>query len=310
MEVMNVGALFGTDGVRGIANIELTPEMAFDLGRAGSFVLARQQGESRPRIMVGRDTRVSGDMLEAALIAGICATGADVLTLGIIPTPAVAYLTQQYQASCGIVISASHNPVQDNGIKFFGSNGYKLPDEIEDEIEKLVLKGTQDLPRPQGDEVGRVYHVEEALNRYISFIENCYGEKSDLSNLTIVVDCANGASYQAAPRLWRRLGARIVPINDQPNGININDRCGSTYTEGLKRAVIEYKADLGIAYDGDADRCIAVDERGNELDGDYIMAICALDMQRQGRMNQAGIVATVMSNIGLDIALRLSLIHI
>ncbi|HHW62250.1 MAG TPA: phosphoglucosamine mutase [Syntrophomonadaceae bacterium] len=299
-----MGALFGTDGVRGIANIELTPEMAFDLGRAGSFVLARQQGESRPRIMVGRDTRVSGDMLEAALIAGICATGADVLTLGIIPTPAVAYLTQQYQASCGIVISASHNPVQDNGIKFFGSNGYKLPDEIEDEIEKLVLKGTQDLPRPQGDEVGRVYHVEEALNRYISFIENCYGEKSDLSNLTIVVDCANGASYQAAPRLWRRLGARIVPINDQPNGININDRCGSTYTEGLKRAVIEYKADLGIAYDGDADRCIAVDERGNELDGDYIMAICALDMQRQGRMNQAGIVATVMSNIGLDIALR------
>lgn len=299
-----MGALFGTDGVRGIANIELTPEMAFDLGRAGSYVLARQQGKSRPRIMVGRDTRVSGDMLESALVAGICSTGADVLILGIIPTPAVAYLTQQYQASCGIVISASHNPVQDNGIKFFGSNGYKLPDEVEAEIEKLVLEGTQDLSRPQGDEVGRVYHVEEGLNRYINFIDNCYEEKSDLSNLTIVVDCANGASYQAAPRLWRRLGARIVPINDQPNGININDRCGSTYTEGLKRAVIEYKADLGIAYDGDADRCIVVDERGNELDGDYIMAICALDMQRRGRMNQAGIVATVMSNIGLDIALR------
>lgn len=299
-----MGVLFGTDGVRGVANVELTPEMAFDLGRAGSYVLAKQDGGSRPRIMVGRDTRVSGDMLEAALVAGICSTGADVLTLGVIPTPAVAYLTQEYKASCGIVISASHNPVGDNGIKFFGPTGYKLPDEIEEEIENLVLAGTRDLSRPSGGEVGRVYDVEEGLNRYISFLTSCYEEKTDLSDLTIVVDCANGASYQAAPRMWRRLGARMITINDHPNGVNINDRCGSTHTESLKRAVVEYKADLGIAYDGDADRCIAVDERGNELDGDFVMVICGLDMQRRGRMHKAGVAATVMSNIGLDIALR------
>lgn len=299
-----MGILFGTDGVRGIANLELTPELAFDLGRAGSYVLASQDSSSRPRIMVGKDTRVSGDMLEAALVAGICSTGADVLTVGVIPTPAVAYLTQKYEASCGIVISASHNPVQDNGIKFFGPNGYKLPDEIEAEIERLVLEGTKDLSRPQGKEIGRVYNVEEALNRYLFFLAACYSEKEDLNNITIVVDCANGAAYEAGPKMWRRLGAKVISINDKPNGLNINDRCGSTYTESLKKAVIQYKADIGIAYDGDADRCIAIDERGNEMDGDHIMVICALDMRRRGVLKPASVVATVMSNIGLDIALK------
>lgn len=296
--------MFGTDGVRGIANVELTPELAFNLGRAGSYVLAMQDTSARPRIMVGKDTRVSGDMLEAALIAGICSTGADVLTVGVIPTPAVAYLTEKYNASCGIVISASHNPVEDNGIKFFGPNGYKLPDEIEAEIERLLTEGTTNLSRPQGEEVGRVYDVEEALNRYLDYLVSCYTITEKLNDITVVIDCANGAAYKAGPRLWSRLGARVIAINNNPNGVNINDRCGSTYTEGLKRAVLHFKADVGIAYDGDADRCIVIDECGNEMDGDHIMVICGLDMQRCGQLNPACVVATVMSNIGLNIALR------
>ncbi|MDD4803484.1 MAG: phosphoglucosamine mutase [Syntrophomonas sp.] len=305
-----MGILFGTDGVRGIANIELTPEMAFNLGRAGSYVLAKQDTSARPRIMVGKDTRISGDMLEAALVAGICSTGADVLTVGVIPTPAVAYLTEIYKASCGIVISASHNPVQDNGIKFFGPNGYKLPDEIEAEIENLVLNGTNDLSRPIGEEIGRVWEVEEALNRYLEFLVSCYSGQEKLNDITIIVDCANGAAYKAGPKLWSRLGARVIAINNHPNGVNINDRCGSTYTEGLKRAVLNFKADIGIAYDGDADRCIVIDECGNEMDGDHLIAICALDMQRQGKLNPPSVVATVMSNIGLDIALRRENVHV
>lgn len=299
-----MGGLFGTDGVRGVANTELTPEMAFDLGRAGSQVLSRHNAEQRPRILVGKDTRISGDMLEAALMAGICSTGADVLSVGVIPTPAVAYLTKVYEASCGIVISASHNPVEDNGIKFFGPSGYKLPDEVEAEIEDLVIKGTADLSRPTGGDVGRVYDVKEALNNYINHLLDTYSLQEDLSGLTVVVDCSNGAAYEAAPCLWERLGARVIPINNQPNGVNINYRCGSTHTESLRKAVRTNKADLGIAYDGDADRCIAVDERGEELDGDFIMVICALDMQRRGLLNPSQIVATVMSNIGLDIALK------
>ncbi len=299
-----MGKLFGTDGVRGIANIELTPELVFSLGRAGSYILAKQDPIIRPRILVGKDTRISCDMLEAALLAGICSTGADVLTVGIIPTPAVAYLTQKYQASCGIVISASHNPVKDNGIKFFDPNGYKLPDKLEQEIEELVLTDNLQLPCPQGEDIGRVYDVQEALNNYLNYLISCYALKEDLDNMTIVVDCANGAAYQAAPELWRRLGANVIAINDNPNGININDGCGSTHTDSLKKAVMYYKADIGLSYDGDADRCIAVDEQGRELDGDYIMLICALDMYRRGELNPAKIVATVMSNIGLDIGLR------
>lgn len=299
-----MGVLFGTDGVRGIANVELSPEMAFNLGRAGSYVLAEHNSSRRPRILVGKDTRISGDMLEAALIAGICSTGADVLTVGVIPTPAVAYLTSKYEASCGIVISASHNPVEDNGIKFFGPSGYKLPDELEGEIEELVQGGTGNLTRPKGEDVGRVYDVTEASNNYLNFLRSCYLLDDDLSNISIVVDCANGAAYSTGPEMWRRLGARVIAINDNPNGVNINDKCGSTHTGSLKKAVLQYKADIGIAYDGDADRCIAIDERGTELDGDHILLICAQDMKSRAQLNPPLVVATVMSNIGLDIALR------
>lgn len=305
-----MGSLFGTDGVRGIANIDLTPELAFDLGRAGSYVLAKQEEGIRPRILVGKDTRISGDMLEAALRAGICSTGADVLTVGIIPTPAVAYLTRYYQASCGIVISASHNPVADNGIKFFGSSGYKLPDEVEAEIEKLVIAGTRDLTRPRGTDVGRVYDVKEAENNYLKYLMDCYSLEEDLYGIRVVMDCANGAAYHLGPELWQRLGARVIAINDKPNGVNINERCGSTHTDDLIKAVVEHQADMGIAYDGDADRCIIVDERGNELDGDYILLICGLDAYRSGKLTPPSIVATVMSNIGLDIALRRENINI
>ncbi|MEN6350788.1 MAG: phosphoglucosamine mutase [Syntrophomonas sp.] len=299
-----MGMLFGTDGVRGIANVELSPEMAFHLGRAGSYVLAEHNSSERPRILVGKDTRISGDMLEAALVAGICSTGADVLTVGVIPTPAVAYLTSKYEASCGIVISASHNPVADNGIKFFGPSGYKLPDELEAEIEELVQRGTADLSRPQGEDVGRVYDVPEAGNNYLKYLYSCYSLDNDLSNITIVVDCANGAAYSTGPELWRMLGARVIAINNSPNGVNINDKCGSTHTGSLKKAVLQYKADIGIAYDGDADRCIAIDERGTELDGDHILLICSLDMKGRAQLEPPLVVATVMSNIGLDIALR------
>lgn len=299
-----MGILFGTDGVRGIANTELTPEMAFDLGRAGSYILAGHSSDTKPRILVGRDTRISGDMLEAALIAGICSTGADVLIAGVIPTPAIAYLTRIYKASCGIVISASHNPVEDNGIKFFGPDGYKLPDEVEAKIERLVWEGTYELARPTGGEVGRVYEINDAVAKYVDYLQSAYSLEENLQGLTVVVDCANGAAYKAGPLLWERLGARVIPINDKPNGININYKCGSTHLEGLKKAVRQYKADLGIAYDGDADRCLAVDERGEELDGDQIMLICALDMRRRGILNPSQVVATVMSNIGLEIALK------
>jgi len=299
-----LGTLFGTDGVRGVANVELTAELAFNLGRAGAYVLARHDGERRPRILVGKDTRISGDMLEAALVAGICSTGADALTVGVIPTPAIAYLTRKYVASCGIVISASHNPVEDNGIKFFGSSGYKLPDEIEAEIEEVVHFGTNDLSRPSGHEVGRVHAITESGSNYLSFLCSCYNLEENLSDLTLVVDCANGAAYSVGPEMWRRLGANVIAIHDQPNGININDKCGSTHVEVLRQAVIQHKADMGIAYDGDADRCIAVDELGNEMDGDFIMMICSLDLKRRGLLQPPLVVATVMSNIGLDIALR------
>lgn len=297
-----MGKLFGTDGVRGIANQELTPELAFKLGRAGSYVLSREV--SRPRILVGRDTRISGDMLESALVAGICSVGADVLKAGVIPTPGVAYLTQKYHASCGIVISASHNPTEYNGIKFFGGGGYKLPDEVEDEIERLVLNQDEITARPDGGDVGRVYELDKAEQNYLDFLISCYRGAKDLSGLKVVVDCANGAAYGVGPLMWRAMGARVIPIHNQPNGLNINERCGSTYPAALRRAVLEHQADLGIAYDGDADRVVAVDERGNIIDGDYIMVVCGLHLRRSLQLNPPKVVTTVMSNIGLDIAFR------
>ncbi|MGE5544540.1 MAG: phosphoglucosamine mutase [Bacillota bacterium] len=297
-----MGKLFGTDGARGIANRELTPEIAFRLGRAGSYVLSREI--SRPCILVGRDTRISGDMLESALVAGICSVGADVLKAGVIPTPGIAYLTQRYQASCGVVISASHNPVEYNGIKFFGGQGFKLPDEVEDEIERLVFNQEEITSRPEGGDIGRVYDLDKAEQNYLNFLMRCYRSTMDLSGLKVVVDCANGAAYGVAPQMWEAMGARVIPIHNQPNGLNINDRCGSTYPGALRKAVLEHRADLGIAYDGDADRVIAVDERGNVIDGDHIMVICGLHLHRSSLLNPPKIVTTVMSNIGLDIAFR------
>ncbi len=297
-----MGVLFGTDGARGIANQELTPEIAFQLGRAGSHVFSREV--SRPRILVGRDTRISGDLLESALVAGICSAGADVLKAGIIPTPGVAYLTQRYEASCGIVISASHNPAEFNGIKFFGPLGYKLPDEIEDEIERLVFNRQEVYSRPQGAGVGRVYEIEAGEKDYLEYLKKCYRADRDLSGMTVVVDCANGAAYRIGPKMWEEMGARVFSVHHQPDGLNINDRCGSTYPEGLCQAVVDCKADMGIAYDGDADRLIAVDEKGNVIDGDQVMVICGLHMHRMGALKPSKIVATVMSNIGLDIAFR------
>ncbi len=295
--------LFGTDGVRGIANIELTPELAFKLGQAGSFVLAQQREGTRPRIIVGKDTRISGDMLEGALIAGICSMGADALKVGVIPTPAVANLTGKYKATCGIVISASHNPVEDNGIKFFGAGGFKLPDEVEAEIEHLITSEAEITWRPRGIDVGRTYEVKEAQNNYLEYLCSCLEQPRGWRKMTVVLDCANGAAYESGPQLWRQMGVRLITINDQPNGININKDCGSTYPGALKNAVMEYNADIGIAYDGDADRCIVIDEEGNELDGDHILLICARDMKNRGGLTPAKIVATVMSNIGLNIAL-------
>lgn len=294
-----MGKLFGTDGVRGIANRELTPELAYQLGRAGAYVLSREI--SRPRLVIGKDTRISGDMLQAALTAGICSVGADVLEVGVIPTPGVAFLTRNLGAAAGVVISASHNPVADNGIKFFGGNGYKLPDELEDEIESL-LDSTGKLPAPIGADVGRVIAVPDAADRYIAFLKQAINV--DLNGLKIALDCANGAASSVGPRLLRELGAEVFPLHNQPDGININENCGSTHPESAAEAVIRLGADIGLANDGDADRVIAIDEQGNIVDGDFIMVICGLELKRQGLLAGNRVVVTVMSNMGLHLALK------
>lgn len=292
--------LFGTDGVRGVANKDLTPELAYKLGRAGAHVLA---GDNVPkRLVVGRDTRVSGDMLEAALAAGICSTGVDVLTVGVIPTPAIALLTRELNAAGGVVISASHNPVEDNGIKFFGPSGYKLTDEKEQQIEQLLTDSSTQLPSPVGAGVGRIQRVTDADDRYIDFLKGTV--TGDFNGLKIVVDCANGAAYRVAPRVLEELGARVIPIFNTPDGGNINAGCGSTHPEKLQDAVVHHGADLGLAHDGDADRLIAVDHRGNLVDGDQIMVICARHLKAQNRLPKNTVVVTVMSNLGLHLAMR------
>jgi phosphoglucosamine mutase len=295
-----MGILFGTDGVRGKANEELTAELAFKLGRAGAYCLAGRSG-SRQRIVVGRDTRASGDMLEAALVAGICSVGVDVLQVGVLPTPAIAHLTRDLGAAGGVVISASHNPAPDNGIKFFGPSGYKLPDAVEGQIEHLVLDSLAGVPSPSGVEVGRVYRVADAPDRYVAFVANT--ARVDLRGLRIVVDCANGAAYQVAPRLLSELGAEVVAINHQPDGVNINVGCGSTSPAALQEEVRRLRADLGLAYDGDADRVVAVDEKGNLVDGDSIIYVCARHLKARGRLAGDTVVVTVMSNLGMRTAL-------
>lgn len=294
-----MGKLFGTDGVRGTANRDLGPELAFNLGRAGAFVLARDK--KRPKILIGKDTRLSGDMLESALAAGICSVGADVICLGVIPTPGVAYLTRELGADAGVVISASHNPMEDNGIKFFAGNGFKLPDELEDEIENIIIS-KRELPSPTGPDVGKVAYLADALERYASYLKEQVG--TNLKGKKIVVDCANGAAFSLAPKVLADLGAEMIPCFNQPDGTNINAGCGSTHPEKLMELVKEYGADLGIAHDGDADRMLAVDEKGRLIDGDMIMVICALYLRSKGELPGNRLVVTVMSNLGLHIALK------
>lgn len=293
--------LFGTDGVRGVANKDLSPLLAFKLGRAGAQVLSKLH--EKPIMVVGKDTRISGDLLEAALIAGMCSQGANVLKVGIMPTPAIAYLTRHFNADAGVVISASHNPFEYNGIKFFDKNGYKLPDAMEDEIEALLEGNNRDIKNPIGSDVGKTY-TEDAIRPYVDFIKSVIDKKLKFKGLKVALDCANGASYQVAPIILKELGADVHIINNQPDGININVNCGSTHPESLCKYVKEIKADVGLSFDGDADRLIAVDEKGEIVDGDHIMAICGVHLRSRGLLKNETVVSTVMSNMGLEVALK------
>ncbi|MCV7365192.1 phosphoglucosamine mutase [Mycolicibacterium neworleansense] len=295
-----MGRLFGTDGVRGVANRDLTAELAVALGSAAARRLGTSAGHGRRVAVVGRDPRASGEMLEAAVIAGITSEGVDVLRVGVLPTPAVAYLTSAYDANFGVMISASHNPMPDNGIKIFGPGGHKLDDDAEDRIEELVHAGPGG--RPTGAGIGRVLDAEDALDRYLRHASKAVTTRLD--GLTVVVDCAHGAASAAAPRAYRAAGANVIAINAEPNGLNINDGCGSTHMEVLQAAVLEHGADLGLAHDGDADRCLAVDAAGRVIDGDAIMVVLALAMQAAGELASNTLVATVMSNLGLHLAMR------
>ena len=296
--------LFGTDGVRGVANIHpMTTETAMDLGRAAAYIFKSVHGR-RHRIVIGKDTRLSGYMLESALVAGICSMGVDVLLVGPLPTPGIANITRSMRADAGVVISASHNPFQDNGIKFFSGDGFKLPDEIEKKIEKLIETNHIDSLRPTALEVGKAYRIDDAAGRYIVFLKNTFPADLDLSGMKIVLDCANGAAYKVAPAVFEELGAEVVSLGIKPNGTNINAGCGSLHPEVISEAVKSHGADIGIALDGDADRVIVCDEYGNEVNGDQIMAICATEMLARNQLNHKTLVATVMSNMGLDIALR------
>lgn len=292
--------LFGTDGVRGVANQDLTAELGVALGSAAARRLGSADGHARRVAVVGRDPRASGEMLEAAVIAGLTSEGVDALRAGILPTPAVAYLTSAYDADFGVMISASHNPMPDNGIKIFGPGGHKLDDATEDRIEELVTQGPGN--RPTGGGIGRVVDAEDALDRYLRHVSKAVTTRLD--QLTVVVDCANGAASAAAPHAYRAAGANVITINAAPDGLNINDRCGSTHMETLRSAVVSYGADLGLAHDGDADRCLAVDAHGRVIDGDAIMVILALAMQESGELTSNTLVATVMSNLGLHLAMR------
>ena len=295
--------LFGTDGVRGEANSVLTPEMAYRLGRAATIYFGKDS-EEQPLILIGRDTRLSGEMFEAALTAGICSAGGRAMLAGIIPTPAIAYLARRHKAKAGIVISASHNPFHDNGIKFFGGDGYKLPDAVEDELEVIVhqLENDDNFTRPTGDRIGHIEYRTDLLNQYIEFVESTCQERFD--GMKIVLDCANGAAYEVMPKVLRSLGAKVKVIHALPNGVNINENCGSTHMESLQKAVIENGADFGIAHDGDADRCLCVDEKGQIIDGDHILVMCAQDMMKKGTLPYNTVVSTVMANIGFHKAIK------
>ena len=290
-----MGRLFGTDGARGVANRELTCELAMNIGRAAAMVLIEVE-HRRPRVLIGKDTRVSSDMLEAALVAGLCSVGADVYMLGVVPTPAVAYLVKKYGAQAGVMISASHNPCEYNGIKIFSGEGYKLSDALEEEIEAIVLDGAEELPCPEGGDVGRVRMCDTAVDDYVQHLLTV--ADVDLKGMKIAVDCANGSASTTARKLFAALGADALILNDQPDGVNINDNCGSTHIDNLGAFVKEHGCFAGVAFDGDADRCLAVDENGVVVDGDQIMAALALDMKQNGELSGNAVVGTVMSNLG------------
>lgn len=289
-----MGKYFGTDGVRGVANSELTPELAFKLGRFGGYVLTKNA--KRPKVLIGRDTRISGHMLEGALVAGLLSIGAEVMRLGVISTPGVAFLTKVMGAQAGVMISASHNPVADNGIKFFGPDGFKLSDEEEFEIEKLLDANEDNLPRPIGKELGQVTDYFEGVQKYIQYLKQTVDE--DFEGIHIALDCAHGATSSLATHLFADLEADLSTMGASPNGLNINDGVGSTHPEALAQFVKEKGADVGLAFDGDGDRLIAVDENGQIVDGDQIMYICAKYLQQEGRLKQSTVVSTVMSNLG------------
>jgi phosphoglucosamine mutase len=316
--------LFGTDGIRGMANeAPMTSETALAVGRAVAHVLRSHPAlanrsslpvglkpleSSRPvrraRIVVGKDTRLSGYMIEQAIASGICSMGADVILIGPLPTPGVAFVTQSMRADAGIMISASHNPYYDNGIKVFGADGYKLPDEMEAEIERLIASAELDSVRPTADLVGKAYRIDDVHGRYLVFLKNLFPRDLDLMGLRIALDCANGAAYKVAPLVFEELGAEVIKKGVSPNGLNINDKCGALHPEAVGAATVEYRADIGISLDGDGDRCILSDENGEIVDGDQIIGLCALQMAREGLLKGKTVVTTPMSNIGLELVLK------
>ncbi|HTK86398.1 MAG TPA: phosphoglucosamine mutase [Nitrospiraceae bacterium] len=294
--------LFGTDGVRGVANLEpMTSETAMKLGRAAAHLFKRRSG--RHQIVIGKDTRLSGYMLESALTSGICSMGVDVLLVGPLPTPAIAFLTRSLRADAGVMISASHNAYQDNGIKFFASDGSKLPDEIELRIEDLITSNEIEHLRPTADEVGKAFRIDDAEGRYIEFVKRSLPRQLDFQGLRVVVDCANGAAYKVAPKVLRELGATVWVIGDKPDGTNINAKCGAVDPHCLQEAVVEHEAHIGIAHDGDADRSVFVCEQGKVIDGDHAIAALALDLHQCGQLKRHTLVGTVMSNFGLELAM-------
>lgn len=295
--------LFGTDGIRGIANVDpMTGEVALQLGRAIAYLFKEVKG--RHRIVVGKDTRLSGYMLETAMASGICSMGADVMLVGPLPTPGIAFVTTSMRANAGVVISASHNPYYDNGIKIFSRDGFKLPDEMEQHIEELILSNHLNSLRPTASKIGKAHRIDDAIGRYVVFLKNTFPNDLTLDGLRIVLDCANGAAYRVAPTVLEELGAEVIPIGIEPDGENINLDCGSLHPEVISKCVIEKEADIGIALDGDGDRIIFVDRKGKEVDGDHILAICGLQLLAEGRLKSGTLVTTVMSNMGLDQTLK------
>lgn len=320
-----MGRLFGTDGIRGMANrYPMTGEVAMAVGRAVAYVLQQQAAQSvnkggipigfkpleskrpvrRAKIVVGKDTRLSGYMIEQALASGICSMGADCILIGPMPTPGVAFVTQSMRADAGVMISASHNPYHDNGIKIFSADGYKLPDETEAEIERLVESNEMDKKRPTEDSVGKAFRIDDVLGRYLVFLKALFPKDLDLQGMRVSLDCANGAAYKVAPLVFEELGAEVIKHGVSPSGVNINDKCGALYPENICSSALAYRADIGISLDGDGDRCILSDENGEVVDGDQIIGLCALEMAREGKLAKKTVVTTPMSNVGLEMSLK------